>query len=154
MCSFLQVTYPYIMAKVRLQARYSDEDEAIEAAIESDKEINLAAVTDLESGSPPKPMKKKQRYTGSVDVLRKVYREKGVTGWYQVRTVLSISFLVLTWNAHHSFPFLQGMQAQITKAVLSQALLFGIKEELEELTVVLLESISRLDYRRRIPGLS
>jgi adenine nucleotide transporter 17 len=85
---FLQkVTYPYIMAKVRLQARYSDEeDESITAAMESDKETNPAASADLESGAAPR--KRKQRYTGSVDVLRKVYNEKGLAGWYQVRAFL------------------------------------------------------------------
>jgi hypothetical protein len=36
------------------------------------------------------------------------------------------------------------MQAQITKAVLTQALLFGIKEELQGLTLTLLALISRL----------
>ena len=57
------VTFPYILSKIRLQA-------------------------------------KDTKYTGAIDVLSRIAKEKGITGWYQ------------------------GMQAQITKAVLAQALLF------------------------------
>lgn len=59
-----QVTYPYIMAKVRLQA--PPEDSETEA---------------LENGTP---VKRAPRYSGAVDVLRKVFAEKGPFGWYQV----------------------------------------------------------------------
>jgi hypothetical protein len=79
------------MAKVRLQARYSDdEDGSIAAAIDSDKEANPAAAADLESGTAPR--KRTQRYSGSVDVLRKAYNEKGLVGWYQVRGLSSLFF--------------------------------------------------------------
>lgn len=62
------VTFPYILSKIRLQA-------------------------------------KNTRYTGAFDVLTRIAKEKGISGWYQ------------------------GMQAQITKAVLAQALLFFFRGE-------------------------
>lgn len=62
------VTFPYILSKIRLQA-------------------------------------KNTRYTDAFDVLSQIAREKGISGWYQ------------------------GMQAQITKAVLAQALLFYFRGE-------------------------
>lgn len=67
--------------------------------------------------------KKKERYNGALDVLAQVYKQKGFAGWYQ------------------------GMQAQITKAVLSQALLFGIKDALEACELV--RSSLRLHYVAR-----
>ncbi|GAA5918636.1 hypothetical protein JCM1841_002287 [Sporobolomyces salmonicolor] len=88
------VTYPYIMAKTRLQAGCLDD------------------VRDADG-------KKKDRYSGAIDCLRQVYRENGFVGWYQ------------------------GMQAQITKAVLSQALLFGIKDALEAYTIAALVAASK-----------
>lgn len=45
---------------------------------------------------------------------------------------------------------LQGMQAHIFKAVLAQALLFGIKDALEELTIKLLLAAVKFHGR---PGL-
>ncbi|KAL1923603.1 uncharacterized protein VTP21DRAFT_8583 [Calcarisporiella thermophila] len=74
------VTYPYIMAKVRMQWK------------------------------APRGVKMTP-YRSGIDVLTRVYKSEGVSGWYK------------------------GMQAQITKAVLSQALLFMIKEELTEYTL-------------------
>lgn len=62
-----QVTYPYIMAKTRLQAKYTDDTPAaIDAA------GNAVAAS------------KKERYSGAIDVLTQTYREKGFAGWYQV----------------------------------------------------------------------
>ncbi|EGG07911.1 uncharacterized protein MELLADRAFT_116132 [Melampsora larici-populina 98AG31] len=105
------VTYPYIMAKVRLQAKYDDD---------SNDEVNqIAEKGESQSNSNVKRNKKKERYSGALDVLRKVAAEKGLAGWYQ------------------------GMQAQITKAVLSQALLFGIKDLLEDYTVLILILFSK-----------
>jgi adenine nucleotide transporter 17 len=63
------VTFPYILSKIRLQA-------------------------------------KDTKYTGAFDVLASIAKQKGISGWYQ------------------------GMQAQITKAVLAQALLFYFRGEL------------------------
>ncbi|PVF93358.1 mitochondrial carrier [Serendipita vermifera] len=53
------VTYPYIMAKVRVQAHGSKAEET-------------------EEGKPAKP-----RYNGAVDILKKVYQSEGFVGWYQ-----------------------------------------------------------------------
>ncbi|KAJ1663779.1 hypothetical protein IW140_004518 [Coemansia sp. RSA 1813] len=72
------ITYPYIMAKVRLQWRPSKE----ELAASGDDVI----------------------YKSSADVLRKVLRKEGIAGWYR------------------------GMQTQIIKAVITQALMLMIKE--------------------------
>lgn len=93
------VTYPYIFAKVRVQARSSDEDETLPTTSEK---------------STTAPVKKTPKYAGALDVLAKVYAEKGFTGWYQ------------------------GMNAQITKAVLSQALLFMSKEQFERYALVIM----------------
>ncbi|KAI9499899.1 hypothetical protein GGI25_003231 [Coemansia spiralis] len=72
------ITYPYIMAKVRLQWRPSKEE--LEASGE-----------DIV-------------YKSSADVLAKVFRKEGIAGWYR------------------------GMQTQIIKAVITQALMLMIKE--------------------------
>ncbi|KAI7869500.1 mitochondrial carrier domain-containing protein [Spinellus fusiger] len=78
------VTYPYIMAKVRLQWK------------------------------PSKDMKEHTvAYRGALDVLGRVLKTDGVFGWYK------------------------GMSTQITKAVLSQALLFMMKDIFTKYTVVL-----------------
>jgi len=98
------VTYPYIMAKVRLQAKYDTSQNSDEESL-ADKP---------QPSETSKKRHSKERYNGAIDVLRQVYAEKGCLGWYQ------------------------GMQAQIMKAVLSQALLFGIKDMLEDYTVLLL----------------
>jgi len=67
------VTFPYILSKIRLQA-------------------------------------KDTRYKGAIDCLTQIAKEKGLSGWYQ------------------------GMQAQITKAVLAQALLFYFRDYFEIVT--------------------
>jgi hypothetical protein len=52
------------------------------------------------------------QYKSAVDILAKVYRQEGLRGWYN------------------------GMQAQIMKAVLSQAIVFAIKEKLTFYTMM------------------
>ncbi|KAI9028484.1 mitochondrial carrier domain-containing protein [Hyaloraphidium curvatum] len=71
------VTYPYIMAKVKLQWK------------------------------PPKELANDPmyQYKGALDVLAKVYKQDGISGWYR------------------------GMDKQITKGVLSQAILFTTKDQ-------------------------
>ncbi|KAL7754191.1 hypothetical protein RI367_000172 [Sorochytrium milnesiophthora] len=86
------VTYPYIMAKVRLQWKVPKE-------LEHDPNL---------------------RYKGAVDVLRKVLKTDGLKGWYT------------------------GIQAQITKAVLSQALLLMLKDRLDTYTLILFMALRRL----------
>jgi len=99
-------TYPYIMAKVRLQARPKDDPIAdIEAGGTEEN-----ATGDQTIVPPPRV----HRYTGAIDVLRKVLRDKGLAGWYQ------------------------GMGAQITKAVLSQALLFMLKDQFEQYALAIM----------------
>ncbi|PKY39049.1 mitochondrial carrier [Rhizophagus irregularis] len=90
------VTYPYIMAKVRLQWKPPKDDEDDE-----DNYINK------------KKSFKYERYSGAIDVIQKVYKTDGIPGLYK------------------------GMQAQITKAVLSQALLLYVKEYTTKYTIML-----------------
>ncbi|KAI9568195.1 mitochondrial carrier domain-containing protein [Boletus coccyginus] len=106
------VTYPYIMAKVRIQARTSEHD------------------TEEETGLPHSlrpPARAKQ--TGAVALLIRVLKTEGFVGWYQV-AYLDLNRVNL------------GMSAQIIKAVLSQALLFVSKEQFERwaLTLMILSS--------------
>ncbi|KAM0749839.1 mitochondrial carrier [Meredithblackwellia eburnea MCA 4105] len=122
------VTYPYIMAKTRLQAKYDDVDAEEDVPVE-----RIAADPSTITDSEPKDVttsttksnkrKKKEKYSGAIDCLSQVYKEKGFAGWYQ------------------------GMQAQITKAVLSQALLFGIKDILEAYVVLALVYYSKASGR-------
>ncbi|CAO3691774.1 unnamed protein product [Rhizopus stolonifer] len=77
------ITYPYIMAKVRLQWKPSKESK-----------------------------EKIVPYKGALDVLARVLKTEGVVGWYN------------------------GMSTQITKAVLSQALLFMMKDIFTNYTVL------------------
>merc|ERR1712230_139403 len=99
------VTYPYILSKIRLQAKYDDDEET--AQIE---------------GAEPK-RKRIEKYKGAIDVLKQIYKQKGFAGWYQ------------------------GMQAHILKAVLSQALLFGIKDALEVNVILALVYLSSKNGR-------
>lgn len=63
-----QVTYPYIMAKVRIQARTAER------------------VTDDETGLPQSSRPPtKATPTGAVGLLMRVLETEGVVGWYQVR---------------------------------------------------------------------
>jgi len=100
------VTYPYIMAKIRIQARTADAEEALENKSEL-----------------PKPHQYRHdhtRHVGALDILARVWRKEGVAGWYQ------------------------GMQAQITKAVISQALLFMSKEQFEHWALAIIIFLARL----------
>lgn len=116
------VTYPYIMAKVRLQAKYDDEEPAAQhAGAPLEKGPAPDVTKPISSTNPPYPRPHKHhKYNGAVDVLRKVYKEEGIRGWYN------------------------GMQAQITKAVLSQALLFMYKEQFTQWTILLLSLAAKV----------
>lgn len=104
------VTYPYIMAKVRVQASLKDEDtlEDLEAGKGKGKEKEQIDVAH------------KPKYSGSMDVLKKVWNSDGFLGWYQ------------------------GMATQILKAVLTQALLFVSKDKFEEHALFILLLWKRL----------
>ncbi|KAF8896109.1 mitochondrial carrier domain-containing protein [Infundibulicybe gibba] len=100
------VTYPYIMAKVRIQARSADAEDAIE-----------------EHTAPPAAHKyhhDKSKHIGALTILARVWKREGFVGWYQ------------------------GMQAQIIKAVLSQALLFMSKEQFEHWALAIMVFSTRL----------
>ncbi|RSH79820.1 ADP/ATP carrier protein [Apiotrichum porosum] len=83
------VTYPYIFAKVRLQAKKEEPGE---------------------TGAEHK------KHDGAIDILKNVYKEQGFAGWYQ------------------------GMGAQITKAVLSQGILFVSKDQFEGQARVIMDA--------------
>ncbi|CAE6413726.1 hypothetical protein ACGC1H_003000 [Rhizoctonia solani] len=130
------VTYPYIMAKVRLQAGSALGSELDDSNSESESE--LSEIRGAEEGSlqasyaevtksgynatqVPRPSRKTARPEKSaVRLLTKVLREDGVFGWYQ------------------------GMSAQITKAVLAQALLFMLKDQFERYALVIMLFIRKL----------
>jgi len=100
------VTYPYIMAKVRIQARTADAEEAVE-----------------EHEIPPKPHAyhhAHSKHVGALTILARIWRKQGFVGWYQ------------------------GMSAQITKAVLSQALLFMSKDQFEHWALAIMVLLYRL----------
>ncbi|KZS92455.1 mitochondrial carrier [Sistotremastrum niveocremeum HHB9708] len=94
------VTYPYIMAKVRIQAGTDKETKGEE-----------------KEGSAQKTQAKS---VGAIDILKKVLKDDGFLGWYK------------------------GMGAQITKAVLSQALLFMSKDQFEIYTLLIMNFFYRL----------
>ncbi|CAE6514824.1 unnamed protein product [Rhizoctonia solani] len=129
------VTYPYIMAKVRLQAGSALGSESDDSSSESESELSeirgaeeglqasYAEVT--KSGynvtQVPKSSRKTARLEKSaIKLLGKVLREDGVFGWYQ------------------------GMGAQITKAVLAQALLFMLKDQFERYALVIMLFIRKI----------
>ncbi|KAI5119427.1 hypothetical protein M0805_009878 [Coniferiporia weirii] len=94
------VTYPYIMAKVRIQAGTQKAGD--------------------ELPSPADGSAKKPKHDGAIVLLTRVLKEQGLLGWYQ------------------------GMGAQITKAVLSQALLFASKDLFEQYALMILLAHRRI----------
>jgi len=95
------VTYPYIMAKVRIQARSADSEDGQEVL-------------------PHTPHHANTKHTGAMQILARVLKKEGFVGWYQ------------------------GMQAQIIKAVLSQALLFMSKEQFEHWALAIMVMAARV----------
>lgn len=61
------VTFPYILAKVRLQAKYDHVEDA----------------TVLTGGVEGCVQKKKERYANALDVLKQIYAKRGFAGLYQ-----------------------------------------------------------------------
>ncbi|OCH88577.1 mitochondrial carrier [Obba rivulosa] len=100
------VTYPYIMAKVRIQARTADAEEAIE---EHQPVPQVHAYHHAHS-----------KHVGALTILARTWRKHGFVGWYQ------------------------GMSAQITKAVISQALLFMSKDQFEHWALAIMVLLYRL----------
>ena len=65
------VTYPYIMAKVRIQTRGSDAQMAKEEGLPAPPQHAYHHSANL-------------KHPGALDLLRTVYRREGFAGWYQV----------------------------------------------------------------------
>ncbi|TPX34842.1 hypothetical protein SmJEL517_g02614 [Synchytrium microbalum] len=96
------VTYPYIMAKVKLQWK----------APKSATDKLTAAEKD------------RLHYKNSIDVLQKVLESDGIRGWYK------------------------GMNAQIYKAVLSQAFLFVFRDQFTLWTFMLFQYLAKLREKK------
>ena len=116
------------MAKVRIQARSADAEEA--------RELNEPAPASHESHH------KHGKHPGALEILSRVWKREGFTGWYQA----SRSFVNSYKRSINSF--IQGMQAQITKAVLSQALLFMSKEQFEHWALAVMIFAARLSSQQ------
>jgi hypothetical protein len=65
------VTYPYIMAKVRMQFK---------PPTRKDEKVEGGVITEAHEGS------EFDRNDGAVQILKKVYAKYGFIGWYQVST--------------------------------------------------------------------
>jgi solute carrier family 25 (peroxisomal adenine nucleotide transporter), member 17 len=109
------VTYPYIMAKVRMQFKPPKSD--IEHESQDDSDID--------------------RHDGAVQILRKVYNKTGFLGWYQVDLRLM--------SADE-----QGLSTQISKAVLTQAILFYFKEVFAQYTILLIALTRRIISKHKL----
>ncbi|EIW83919.1 mitochondrial carrier [Coniophora puteana RWD-64-598 SS2] len=101
------VTYPYIMAKVRIQARTADSD--------AGDRNDLPAPT----GTP----KSKPKQLGALGLLVNVLRKEGVSGWYQgmsaqiIKAVLSQALLFASKEQFESWALaLMVMFARMTTA--------------------------------------
>jgi len=108
------VTYPYLFAKVRIQARSADFSDTSSLPPDTDQ-VELGSLPPLtenntELGKTSK-QKRRPKHPSAIAVLASVLKRDGVRGWYQ------------------------GMSAQIIKAVLAQALLFMSKEQFERWAV-------------------
>lgn len=83
------VTYPYIMAKVRIQARRAD----VETANEGGLPLPPHHAPHHTGG---------MKHPGALDLLKSVYKREGFTGWYQgmsaqiVKAVLSQALLFMS----------------------------------------------------------
>jgi solute carrier family 25 (peroxisomal adenine nucleotide transporter), member 17 len=113
------------MAKVRIQARSA----------------NSVIAAEEHSSPPPSNAphhKAAGHHDGALDILRRVLREEGPLGWYQVRSLdhphaLKLSLIVK-----------QGMGAQILKAVLSQGVLFMSKDQFERWAILVIAALYRI----------
>jgi len=122
------VTYPYIMAKVRIQTRRKDADEG-------------------ENGALPQPATgnaRRPQNEGAADILARVLRTEGFLGWYKVCSSALLFDSVLFVDGIFS----KGMGAQILKAVLSQGVLFVSKEQFEQYALAIIVLCYRLSTSR------
>ncbi|KAG6857383.1 hypothetical protein H0H87_004745 [Tephrocybe sp. NHM501043] len=68
-----QVTYPYIMAKVRIQARSADAEDGQDAPPLSPHHANPNS-----------------KHVGALQILARVLKKEGIVGWYQVSDIWDI----------------------------------------------------------------
>lgn len=123
-----KVTYPYIMAKVRIQTR--------QKGAEEEEEENGTLPAPAANGSARRP-----RDEGAVDILARVLRTEGFLGWYKVRLPAAASLALPDATV-----FVKGMSAQILKAVLSQGVLFMSKEQFEGYALAIMVLYYRLSH--------
>jgi len=93
------VTYPYIMAKVRMQHKPPAVHAHLHGTVEPEDH---------------------HRQDGAVQILQKIYKRHGALGWYK------------------------GIGPQITKAVITQAILFYFKEVFTQYTILLFALVYRI----------
>lgn len=106
----LSLTSTQIMAKVRVMAG--------------------TPVTWRSSKTIEQDKKELKKNTGALKLLMHIYKKRGIAGWYQVgHSSSSLAHLLILVS------FLQGMHAQIVKAVLQQALLFVLRDIFEKYTL-------------------
>lgn len=116
------------MAKVRIQAR----------SVDSEDSVNIQS--QLKSHSHHH---QRSKHIGALAILTRVWKREGFVGWYQVMCEDGMASTFSTFSP-------QGMQAQISKAVLSQALLFMSKEQFEHWAFAIMIFAARLSADRRI----
>ena len=124
------VTYPYIMAKVRIQTRGSD------ARMAKEKGLPAPPHHAYHHGANSK-------HPGALDLLKAVYKRDGLVGWYQVSSLYQ-----MFGNLPLTTAFPQGMSAQIIKAVLSQALLFMSKDQFEHWALAIMAMLYAVKNKR------
>ncbi|CAD6568663.1 MAG: ADP/ATP carrier protein [Tremellales sp. Tagirdzhanova-0007] len=117
------VTYPYIFAKVRLQASTLNIDPAlsIEDPSAPVDATNYSGIKDRNQGSSGSSVVASNRQLrGAIPLLVAVYRERGFLGWYQ------------------------GLTAQVIKAVLCQGILFVSKDQFEGYAWIIMGFLAEL----------
>jgi adenine nucleotide transporter 17 len=82
-----------------------------------------------EKSNMTKAQLSRMRYTGAIDVLTRIAKEHGISGWYKGMRC-------------EGFNYAAGMSTQILKAVLAQAILFSSKERFNVWTLALFRRIS------------
>lgn len=103
--------------------------------------VRIQAGTQSSGAELPSPSSssKKAKSDGAIELLTRVLREQGLSGWYKVRCTHHCFY----WRSF-KFGIMKGMSAQITKAVLCQALLFASKDQFELYTVALMRFLNRV----------
>ena len=80
----VQLTYPYIFTKTKIQARSADAEEAEEEHKEAPK--------------PGQFHHKLFKHSSSLRILRRTFKESGFVGWYQVCPSFSSLALYIYWR--------------------------------------------------------